>query len=186
MLAVIATWRRRGPAFRLVALAVAGVVLALLGDTLFSAYGGRRVGESGVLDPDVLSINFLLGLLVVAAYPAYLALSGDRSLVGTGRHAGARQDYLLLYVGIVFFLIASFFLFPIGNFRLPYIAWLGLIPLVANFDFAAGWKDAAAMKRMVIGFGLIFSFLLYQAVGAARDNRYACVLAPDCADLLDR
>jgi len=185
VLSLIATFRCLNWKARVAAIVAVGLFMAVAGEVLFSAYGGRRLVEAAVLDPDTLSLNFLLGLLVVAGYPTYLLVSdGGSALVKAGRRSVVLQEYLLLYVGIVLFMIVSFFVFPIGNYRLPYIAWLGLIPIVGHFDFSRMRIDEGARNKAVIGFGLMFSFLLYQAIGAALNNRYACVLVPNCADVL--
>jgi hypothetical protein len=186
VLALLAAWRRCGNTRRLAAVCVAALLLAFVGDVLFAAYGGRRVSESGVLDPDTLSVNFLLGLLIVLAYPAYLAVASRAAFCKPGGADSAIEDYLILYVGIVTFLIASFFMFPVGNLRLPYIAWLGLIPLVGHFDVRSALADARAARRGLIGFGLVFAFLFYQVLGAAAANQYLCLLVPHCADALVR
>lgn len=188
VLAVVATFRKLGWKSRLVAVVAVGAGLAIAGDVLFGTYGGRRLTESAVVDPETLSINFLLGLFVVAAYPTYLLLheGGSMLVTRTRRLSVVMVDYLLLYVGMIVFLIVSFFVFPIGNFRLPYVAWLGLIPIIGHFDFARLRTDETALKRAVIGLGLMLGFLLYQAVGAALHDRYDCVLVPNCSDVLLR
>jgi hypothetical protein len=186
VLSVIAVQSRWSANTRLAALAATGLGLAVTGDMLFEAYGGRRLAESAIQDPDTLALNFLLGLMIVLAFPLYLSVSGKCALLNRDRRRNSMEGYLLLYVGVISFLIFSFFLFPIGNHRLPYLAWLGLIPIIGNFDFARAWQDAATMKRSVIGLGLIFSFLLHQTISAALDNRYACLFEENCSEVLAR
>lgn len=184
LLSILAAWRKWSEKARLASLVVTATALALAGNSLFAEYGGRRVTEAAVIDPEPLSLNFLLGLVVVVAYPTYLVLFEQRAFHKPSGNAAALRDYVLLYVGTVSFLIASFFVFPIGNFRLPYIAWLGLIPIVGYFDFGRALQDPQATRRALIGLGVILVFLLYQSVGAALSERYACVLHANCASLL--
>ena len=185
VLSILATRRSLTPRVRLAGVLVASVVLALLGNMMFEEYGGRRI-EIYILDEATLTINFLIGLIVLLVYPLFLSLRVDQRLGQNAAERGILRDYLILYVGIVLFLIVSFFFFPLGNYRLPYIAWLGLIPIFGQFDFGRMRTWFAELDPALPGFGVIILFLTYQSVKAAFDNRYACLFLSNCADVLGR
>ncbi len=184
VLSLLATRHNSTARVRLASMAIASVVLALLGDMLFQRYGGRRV-ETYLLSEETLTLNFLIGLTILLAYPLVLCLRRDPRL-GGGNERRVLHDYLLLYVGIMFFLIVSFFLFPLGNYRLPYVAWLGLIPILGQFNFGRLWTSHANLGGALPGFGVTLAFLAYQIGKAALDNRYACLFVSNCADVLIR
>jgi hypothetical protein len=185
ILSFLATRRSWTSITRLVIMGATSVGLALAGQIVFETYGGRRV-ETYLLDEATLTTNFLIGLIILLVYPLSLSLRGDRRL---GFNVGGRRflhDYVLLYVGIMFFLVVSFFLFPLGNYRLPYIAWLGLIPIFGQFNFGRMRDWYAKLGPALPGFGVILIFLAYQSVKGVLDNRYACLFVSNCADVLSR
>jgi hypothetical protein len=162
------------------------VILALLGEALFQMYGGRRIEAYLQSDEEVLTTNFLIGLFVLMSLPMVLCLSKDSRLGSAVRERGVLQDYLILYLGLLFFLVASFLFFPIGNYRLPYLAWLGLVPIIGQFDFARMHVLRARLDPAVPGFALLLAFFAYQFVKAVLDDRFACLYATNCAELLSR
>jgi hypothetical protein len=186
VLSLIATRRELSAKVRLAILGVVCVILALLGEALFQMYGGRRIEAYLQSEEEVLTTNFLIGLFVLMSLPMVLCLSKDTRLGGTLRERGVLQDYQILYLGLMFFLVASFLFFPIGNYRLPYLAWLGLIPIIGQFDFARMHVLRARLDPAVPGFLMLLAFFAYQCLKAVLDNRYSCLYAANCAELLYR
>jgi hypothetical protein len=173
------------PVTRIAMIAAVSVVIAMVGDAAFQEFGGRRV-EIYLFDEANFTVFFLIGLLILLAYPLALAWTGDPRLAPTQSRATSLHVYLITYVGLLMYLILMFLVFPLGTYRIGYLAWLGLIPVMGNFDFGRLGRGRVSSLGAFVGFGVIMLYFGYQVAKAVAEDRYACLYIAQCASVLTR
>lgn len=181
-MAAIASVRKVRPLVRIVACTLLSFLAAFLGRTLFETFGGRRVAVYA--DEDFsLSYNFLVMLLIFSVVPAYGLISKGSAFGATAKGEATLESYCVTFLGLLIFLAVCFFLFPLGDARLPYIAVLGLIPLLANVTYVRSGHSPPRKVEALLVFAPVFAFLAYLCVKAAFDGRYLCLVLPNCTAL---
>ena len=179
-LAAIAVLRRCSAMMRILLSVFFSLGTALAGQMLFEQFGGRRIAVYADESFD-LSYNFLLMLLLFLIFPLLAVWSKSRVFELTPTDEQAFEHYLVTYIGMTLFLVICFFLFPMGNARLPYVAVLGLIPLLANARFIVSSQSDGRSIDTVILVSPVYLFLAYLCVKAAFEGRYACIFIANCA-----
>ena len=129
--------------------ALSALAMPFIFAKLFEAFGGRRTEEFSVSE-GATSLTFLMSMCLFLLLPTFLlARKSARSLVPS-----TLVEFVLNYLSLIFFLISSFFIFPLGTNRMGYYAWFFAIPIIGSLDF----KFAV---RMDSGRLIIFAILSY-------------------------
>lgn len=179
-LVAVASLPRCSAMIRILLSAVFSVGAALTGQTLFEQFGGRRIAVYADENFE-LSYNFLLMLLLFLTFPLLTIWSKGRTSTIAPIDAQTFERYVISYIGLVLFLLVCFFLFPLGDARLPYVAVLGLIPLLANAKYFNDTQPVGLSADTVLVASPVYLFLAYLCVKAAFEGRYACVFVANCS-----
>ncbi|MEI2742967.1 MAG: EpsG family protein [Candidatus Competibacter sp.] len=101
------------------------LIFTLAGNQLFYDYGGRRAEQYSIQEGSD-SINYIFGALIVSI-PSFL------NLIQHEKNLTLIKELSSIHIGCIFFIIMSWFLFPIGTSRNGYFALLFLIPILPEF-----------------------------------------------------
>lgn len=157
---------------------------AYVGQAAFEQLGGRRIDVYAFAD-ETFNLRFLISLLVYMTFPLLVLLRVFYRKVPLW--PGSMFDletYSLIYLGLITYLSVCYFLFPLGLYRVNYMAMLGLIPIVGNADFSALRRGRLPAMSVVLGLGPVLAFLVYQVLKAATENRYVCAIMENCVVLV--
>jgi hypothetical protein len=136
-------WRHRASA--LVLAIVGGVGAAIAAGMLFDILGGRRVQEY-IPSEGATSINYVFGALV-CALPSIERLLFARSAATQLERAAV--SLAVAHVGLTAFVIASFFVFPLGTGRVGYMTYLMLIPILGLARMERLTESGAAVVALL-------------------------------------
>ncbi len=140
--------------------ALLSLIMAIIGGSFFETFGGRRL-ESYSIDDGADSINYVISALLFAAF--YLS---NYAYHYTGKSAATRI-FSLAGFGVSVFVIASFYLFPIGTSRVGYFLMLFSLPLLSEF----GALNLTKFREPRVASGvLVILFIAYQAIKALVAN----------------
>ena len=156
-------------------LAVAfALMTAYLGGLLFEVFGGRRLATYSVNEAETNSMLLRLrGAVVQSAVPPHAAAHGsnakrrapaptvwDRTLV----------NLAVMHVGVIAFIVFSYFMFPLGAGRIGYLVMLLLIPIL----------PAMRRRNSVIGtmlYSLLLVYLVYLTIKTYLEGTYDILFA---------
>lgn len=134
--------------------AVMSWMMAVIGGYAFEIFGGRRL-ESYSIDDGADSINYVISALLFAAF--YLSAYSHHY---RQKNVAARI-FSLAGFGVSIFVIASFYIFPIGTSRVGYFLMLFALPLLAE----SGALNMAKVKEPRVACGaLVILFIVYQTI----------------------
>jgi hypothetical protein len=145
LLIAIRMFRRRG---KWVALGAAGVValaLASSAGVLFRNFGGRRLAEYSGYQDD-FTIRLVL-LLVAYMFASVLVLYGSWRAADS-RKQTTLTELSLMHISLVIYLVAAYFVFPLGKGRVWYCVPLLLAFLIPEIKFkttAAWWVTGVVL-----------------------------------------
>ncbi|KVQ14863.1 hypothetical protein WJ99_07885 [Burkholderia ubonensis] len=120
LLLVARQLRRRGAIVSVSASACVGLLLALASPLLFATFGGRRVDEYRNLER-MFNATYVLALLIYSIAPAMIIhrwFLEKRQDV----HELVIDQIAVMHVGLIVFLVTSFFVFPFAMSRIGYYA----------------------------------------------------------------
>lgn len=101
------------------------LMLTIAGNQLFHDYGGRRAEQYSIqVGSD--SINYVFGALILAI-PSFLYLMQSK------KNLSPITELASIHIGCIFFIVMSWFFFPIGTSRNGYFALLFLIVIIPEF-----------------------------------------------------
>jgi hypothetical protein len=137
---------------------------AYIGGTLFGALGGRRLKTYSVNEAEATSALYVIGALV-CSLPSVLRLT---RAAPSGEPAALNRtlaNLAVMHVGIIAFVVTSFFVFPLGTGRVGYLSILLLIPMLPTLRRRDNWIG-------MLAFCLVVLYLIYLAVKAYLDGAY--------------
>jgi hypothetical protein len=119
---------KRRPVLGVGVVSAAAVGMALVSALLFALYGGRRHDDYSMLP--VYTLNIVIGLVLYLFVPALVLWTRERSAhtADTNRAEVARL-LATMHIGVVVFLVVSFFVYPFAMGRVGYYATL-MIPFL--------------------------------------------------------
>lgn len=160
------------------------MLTAYFGQIVFEQLGGRRIDVYAFMD-ETFNSRFLISLFIYMIFPLLTAVGAhhqeDSAKTGLEFHM---EVYSVFYLGLIAYLIACYFLFPLGLYRVNYMVMLGLIPIVGNVDFSALRRQRLPSMSVVFGLGPTLALLIYQIIKAAMENRYACAIVENCVAII--
>ncbi len=156
---------------RLLALLLA-VVFALgtayLGGLLFEVFGGRRLTTYSVDEAQSNSILYVFGALLCSLPSLHRLLMGQG--VSEARLTPAALDLTLgnlavLHLGVIAFVVFSYFMFPLGAGRVGYLVMLMLIPLLPTMHR----RDSISGTLV---YALLLVYLVYLTIKTYLEGTY--------------
>jgi len=154
----------RRPLFALCMSVGLGCLVAYVGGTLFTVFGGRRLKTYGVNETEATSVLYVLGTLL-CCLPSLFRLLSTAPRTETPAQTRTLTNLALIHVGAIAFVATSFFIFPLGAGRVGYFSMLFLIPILPTMR----------RRDSVIGmllFALLALYFVYLAVKAYLDGGY--------------
>jgi hypothetical protein len=135
---------------------------AYLGGMLFEAFGGRRVQTYDVNEGEANSILYVVGALL-SGLPSVFRLVGPATPGEPAAESRTLANLAVIHVAVIAFVVASFFVFPLGAGRVGFFTMYLLIPILPTMR----------RRDSVIGaviFSLVVLFLIYLAIKAYMDG----------------
>jgi hypothetical protein len=155
--------------FLAVAIALA---IAYLGGMLFATFGGRRLQTYSAGEAETNSILYVFGALLCSLPALYrLLLQGGTPAPAAESAAQARMldDLSVIHIGVVAFIVSSYFLFPLGAGRIGYLVMLLLIPILP----ALRWRGTP-VGVMLYATQLVY--LVYLTIKTYSESTYDILL----------
>ena len=149
------------------------LMTAYLGGLLFEVFGGRRLATYSVNEGETNSIFYVFGALLCSLPSLHTLLhtevmpksapaptASDRTLV----------NLAVMHVGVIAFIVFSYFMFPLGAGRIGYLVMLLLIPIL----------PAMRRRNSVMGtmlYSLLLVYLVYLTIKTYLEGGYDILFA---------
>jgi hypothetical protein len=172
------------PLFRLLGIFALSVALMLIGDMIFESFGGRRALQYTGLEHE-FTLNYAVGLLILSTYPAVVLFARAQGLGSRFLPLGSQHTYVCTYLGLLLYLLVAWALLPLAGYRINYMAWLGLIPLLCNGPIVPPGLPGRQRQMLLLSLSLLSLLVGYTVVKAALEQRYLCMLTPECSVVLE-
>lgn len=118
---------RRSKGLAIVGVIGAALAMSLASTWLFNTFGGRRLEEYS--QQEEFTVNFLISLVLYLIVPALVLLLRRKNIEDTVREMVVHK-ITIMHIGLLMFLIVSFFVYPFGTQRIVYYGPLLLAFLV--------------------------------------------------------
>lgn len=118
---------RRSKGLAIVGVIGAALAMSLASAWLFNTFGGRRLEEYS--QQEEFTVNFLISLVLYLIVPALVLLLRRKNIEDTVREMVVHK-IAIMHIGLLMFLIVSFFVYPFGTQRIVYYGPLLLAFLV--------------------------------------------------------
>jgi hypothetical protein len=155
---------KRKPLAGVSAVTMAAVALSLLSALLFALYGGRRHNDYG--DTEAYTINALIGLVIYIAVPVLVLWTRkQQSDIEDARRDEVTRQLATMHIGLLAFLIVSFFVYPFAMGRIGYYSTL-LVPFLL--------PDVRLTKRMTAWLvAVVILVMIYSVFKTYGDGGYS-------------
>jgi hypothetical protein len=148
-----------------ISLAVGGALMtAYLGGVLFEVFGGRRLKIYSVNETEATSILYVFGALLCSLPSLHRLLTPDPAEESAAL-SKVLANVALVHVGVIAFVVCSYFVFPLGAGRVGYLIMLLLIPIVPTMRPRSSPVAAGLFAAMVL-------YLVYLTTKTALEGTY--------------
>ncbi len=162
--AVVAWLCRRRYWLAVVVTVALAIAIAYVGSMLFELFGGRRLKIYSADDTEATSILYVFGALLCVMPSLHRLLMPQPAGEGDARHR-ALANIAVVHVGVVAFVVSSFFVFPLGAGRVGYLVMLLLIPILPTMQRRDGRTGTAL-------FAVLMLYLVYLTTKTALEGTY--------------
>ena len=131
----------------------AAFAMSLVSAWLFKTFGGRRL--EAYTQQEEFTVNFLISLVLYLVVPVLVLLLRRKNIEDTARELVV-QKIAIMHIGLIMFLIISFFVYPFGTQRIVYYG-----PLLLAFMLPEVRLKNSLVLWMV---GLILALIMYDVV----------------------
>jgi hypothetical protein len=149
---------KRSKGLAIVGVIGAALAMSLASAWLFKTFGGRRLAE--YTQQEEFTLNFLIALTLYLIVPALVLLLRRKNLDNTTRERVIHQ-IAIMHIGLIAFLIVSFFVYPFGTQRIVYYGPLllaFLIPEIRIKNSMVLWTVGFILA--IVGYDVIKNYLL--------------------------
>jgi hypothetical protein len=108
---------RRSKALAIVGVVAAALAMSLASAWLFNTFGGRRLEE--YTQEEEFTVNFLISLVLYLIVPMLVLALRRKNIERTVREMVVHK-IAIMHIGLLMFLIISFFVYPFGTQRIVY------------------------------------------------------------------
>ena len=155
-------------------LAVAfALMTAYLGGLLFEVFGGRRLATYSVNEAETHSIFYVFGALLCSLPSLHTLLHTEvmpKSAPAPTAWDRTLVNLAVMHVGVIAFIVFSYFMFPLGAGRIGYLVMLLLIPIL----------PAMRRRNSVMGtmlYSLLLVYLVYLTIKTYLAGSYDILFA---------
>ncbi|MFM0169878.1 EpsG family protein [Paraburkholderia sediminicola] len=149
---------RRSKAVAIVGVIGAALAMSLASAWLFNTFGGRRLEEYS--QQEAFTVNFLISLVLYLIVPALVLLLRRKNIEDTVREMVVHK-IAIMHIGLLMFLIISFFVYPFGTQRIVYYGPLllaFLLPEIRLKNSLVLWTVAFVLG--ILTYDVIKNYLL--------------------------
>lgn len=142
---------------------------AYLGGMLFETFGGRRLHTYSANDAETNSILYVFGALlcVLPSLHRLLMPEAQAAPVSLDR---SLTSLAVIHVGVIAFIVVSYFVFPLGAGRIGYLVMLLLIPILPTM------RRRDSLSGTMI-YSLLIIYLVYLAIKTYLEGTYDILFA---------
>jgi hypothetical protein len=144
---------KRSRKLAIVSVVGAALAMSLASAWLFNTFGGRRIEE--YTQQEQFTVNFLISLVLYLVVPALVLMLRRKNIEDTAREL-IIQKIAIMHIGLIMFLITSFFVYPFGTQRIIYYG-----PLLLAFMLPEVRLKNSLVLWMV---GLILALIMYDVI----------------------
>jgi hypothetical protein len=150
---------KRRPIFGVGAVSAAAVGMSLISALLFNLYGGRRLDAYS--QQQVYTFNTVIALAIYLIVPALVLWTRDkRAHVADTTRAEVTRQLATMHLGVLVFLIVSYFVYPFALGRIGYYGTLlipFMLPDIRLRNTLVLWLITVAM--LVLGYDVVKTYL---------------------------
>ena len=149
---------KRSKGLAIVGVIGAALAMSLASAWLFNTFGGRRLEE--YTRQEEFTLNFLIALTLYLIVPVLVLLLRRKNLDNTTRERVIHQ-IAIMHIGLIAFLIVSFFVYPFGTQRIVYYGPLllaFLIPEIRIKNSMVLWTVGFILA--IVGYDVIKNYSL--------------------------
>lgn len=162
--ALIARLWRRYPLLALLVAVSFAFGVAYVGGMLFELFGGRRLQIYSVEGGDATSIFYVFGAWL-CSLPSLHRLVAEPIADESPQLRMVLDNLAVVHVGVIAFVSASFFIFPLGAGRIGYLVMLLLIPILPSM------RPRTSVSAAGI-YSLLCLYLIYLTVKTGLEGTY--------------
>jgi hypothetical protein len=150
---------KRKPIFGVAVVCAAAVGMSLTSAMLFNRYGGRRIDDYD--QQEVYTLNSVIGLTIYLIVPVLvLWTQNKRSRAEDTTRAKVTRQLATMHLGVLVFLIGSYFVYPFAIGRIGYYGTLMIpfmLPAIRLRNTLILWLITVVM--LVLGYDVVKTYL---------------------------